>query len=441
MQLLLPLPDTSEFRVRASGPALVVASIHTARHEVVNAPDIVQIIHSTCFPQHSRRYANFTLPVAGEYLLEAIKIYDVYSPYGPHDHTACTSFDLNPCFVGRVRVMPTAADSPAARYQPPLRAWVARSPTQVWTRHQQCSHISLGTYRPRGAAEEPRPLHNLTGSNAGHAQFEWRQWDAKAAQYTQLPRPPCERAPMCMLGDSHGRHICDAIPGCRHITQEHAGPDIAPSSRSCRGHGPFDVHGIARCCSRGLVILHVGQWDLGWPSDNLTRYGPLGATFRRALRPMVQALHAVLGKNLNVMSTHYIPLNCAVTQCPPSDWRTPPLIEQANRVMREIAEAESVPFIDTHDLLAPIWDHAPDWVHESPAVPAPFDALVDLVCSRRDESAGRPRHHHQPPEWVPRHGRAATDPARVMMRDESPVPHLERKSSKHLKLPGKLITA
>ena len=116
-----------------------------------------------------------------------------------------------------------------------------------------------------------------------------------------------------MVGDSHGRNLCKRLAGCRAVTQEHVGTTITPTSQRCRG-----MDGLARCCRTGPVFLHVGQWDLGWPSKNLTLWGASGARFHATLRSMVGMLREVFGQRLELMATHPNPLNCATTQCEPT---------------------------------------------------------------------------------------------------------------------------
>jgi len=72
MLIFLPLPPTNaEFRVRASGPALCLGSVHwTDRPIELDAA--VQVLHRTSdFLASSHRYVRLVLPLAGEYVLEA----------------------------------------------------------------------------------------------------------------------------------------------------------------------------------------------------------------------------------------------------------------------------------------------------------------------------------------------------------------------------------
>ena len=69
----------------------------------------------------------------------------------------------------------------------PERLWVGEPLTQLWTRHQQCSHISSGTYTPRVAIEEPRPLH-IFSSYELHRRFRWLERNASSREYIARPR-------------------------------------------------------------------------------------------------------------------------------------------------------------------------------------------------------------------------------------------------------------
>jgi hypothetical protein len=92
MLIFLP-PTNAEFRVRASGPALCLGSVHwTDRPIELDAA--VQVLHRTSdFLASSHRYVRLVLPLVGEYLLEAIQLYDAFN-LTSHMRTTCTSADL-----------------------------------------------------------------------------------------------------------------------------------------------------------------------------------------------------------------------------------------------------------------------------------------------------------------------------------------------------------
>ena len=49
--------------------------------------------------------------------------------------------------------------------------------------------------------------------------------------------------------------------------------------------------------------------------------------------------------------------------CPQKDWRYPPVIDAYNEILQRLSETKNVPYIDTNDIVGPMWDSADDWCH------------------------------------------------------------------------------
>ncbi len=49
--------------------------------------------------------------------------------------------------------------------------------------------------------------------------------------------------------------------------------------------------------------------------------------------------------------------------CPPKDWRYPPVIDEYNRIIEDISNANGLPYVDTTDIVGPMWDSGDDWCH------------------------------------------------------------------------------
>ena len=47
----------------------------------------------------------------------------------------------------------------------------------------------------------------------------------------------------------------------------------------------------------------------------------------------------------------------------PADWRTPPVIEQYNSIIRNVSFSMNVSYIDTNFIIRPMWDSAEDFCH------------------------------------------------------------------------------
>ena len=77
-----------------------------------------------------------------------------------------------------------------------------------------------------------------------------------------------------------------------------------------------------------------------------------------------------------------IPLNCDVTTCPPTDWRSPPMIDEFNRLARRAAAAHRLPIIDSASVVEPMWDAASDYKHPHGVVLEALATLVHRALSR-----------------------------------------------------------
>jgi hypothetical protein len=51
------------------------------------------------------------------------------------------------------------------------------------------------------------------------------------------------------------------------------------------------------------------------------------------------------------------------SSCPPRDWRYPPVIEGYNSIIKSLCEKYELPFLDTNDIIGPMWDSGDDWCH------------------------------------------------------------------------------
>ena len=49
--------------------------------------------------------------------------------------------------------------------------------------------------------------------------------------------------------------------------------------------------------------------------------------------------------------------------CPPTDWRSPPVIDMYNQITKRLCEKFKIPLIETNDIFGIMWDRASDWRH------------------------------------------------------------------------------
>ena len=120
--------------------------------------------------------------------------------------------------------------------------------------------------------------------------------------------------------------------------------------------GGFD-HIPEATLSCSVMFVSVGQWALSAQTSGK----PYSAgRFRREMEQVAARLKAYnvkVGRPVAVLhSLNYSPLGYSRLQCPAADWRTPDRIEAFNAVLQQVALKASLHFVDTTDVIGPIWD-------------------------------------------------------------------------------------
>ena len=130
-----------------------------------------------------------------------------------------------------------------------------------------------------------------------------------------------------------------------------------------------------------------GQWDAGWPcrvcfsaaeradpgrhncviSSAPARCPPKLGVFERQVGEQLEALIARgMKEKIALLTLTHSGLGCVTTVCErglPKDWRTPPVLDAMNAVLRRLAHKQGVGLIDTIAITAPMWDHSLDFKH------------------------------------------------------------------------------
>lgn len=114
------------------------------------------------------------------------------------------------------------------------------------------------------------------------------------------------------------------------------------------------------------TVIAEGQWSAGRKPVG-DRYRSIPATLFPAYRDEVEAMILRLQKSgvteFILCSIHYNPLGDLKTTCPPKDWRSPPVIDMYNDIIRNLTEEMNVPYIGTNFIIGPMWDSAKDICH------------------------------------------------------------------------------
>jgi len=110
---------------------------------------------------------------------------------------------------------------------------------------------------------------------------------------------------------------------------------------------------------------HPASFALGRPM--LVSEYAANMTFElKSIQSLVAKQQQQLGApaRLFVRSMNYNPLGDMKLFHPPTDWRTPPVVDAYNAALQTIAIALGIPYIDSSTtIIEPMWDSAPDWCH------------------------------------------------------------------------------
>jgi hypothetical protein len=110
------------------------------------------------------------------------------------------------------------------------------------------------------------------------------------------------------------------------------------------------------------VILGSGQWDAGWPESKPTSF----QEYEEILNSTVPLILEILSKaNIDVYyrSMHYNPLGDMILHCPPTDWRSPSVVDMYNKITQRVCKLHGMKWIDTNEIMGIMWDRAEDWCH------------------------------------------------------------------------------
>lgn len=199
-------------------------------------------------------------------------------------------------------------------------------------------------------------------------QFQW-QWPGSSTRQlsvANLPVPPTKMT-VCLLGSSHARKIYEYLQegGVENAT------NIQVQYHDVRMPFQVTVSNIQAMIARGgcdILVISVGQWPAG-KQFRINADGPMN--FRRfylEYQSMIQRIHENF-PNIPALyrSINYNPIGALIAKCPPTDWRSPAVIDGYNAAIQqavdEIQDPAHVRFLDTDFLVGPMWDAASDWCH------------------------------------------------------------------------------
>lgn len=161
---------------------------------------------------------------------------------------------------------------------------------------------------------------------------------------------------VCLIGDSHSRDLF--LHGNKLNVESVVFVYIPTTFPTEFRVSWLDIHNCT------YAVVSYGQW----PGSHMNKGPPYTQTryeleMRRVVTLLQQHNHA--RTQVFVHSVNYNGLMAYQTSCPPSDFRTPPLIDMYNNVLRKLCKELDIEFIDMNHIMGPMWDSAVDWCHPS----------------------------------------------------------------------------
>ena len=199
----LPASGSAEYRARASGPALVMASVEDGSPASLHATPALRILHAE-FDEESTRFARFDLPLPGEYLLEVTRLFRDFDVANPRSYCVHPEDLRTPVFLGTLYV----PGGVTAAHKAARSLWVAKAgtPSFVVTRIQTCNG-NRPTEVANGNATRSRKwmVRESTPSvPASQSPLLAYSWLDELGQYAR--RKPPDVPGLCLVGGSHAGH-------------------------------------------------------------------------------------------------------------------------------------------------------------------------------------------------------------------------------------------
>ena len=118
---------------------------------------------------------------------------------------------------------------------------------------------------------------------------------------------------------------------------------------------------VRKALGCNITIVGLGQWSAGKKPRKVVP----ATTFPEYMKSLKTGIThwKALGIKMVLRKMHYNPLGDIKTQCPPQDHRSPPVIDGYNEIVQSLARKHNITYIDTGDVMDPMWDSAGDYCH------------------------------------------------------------------------------
>ncbi|GFH48980.1 hypothetical protein CTEN210_05460 [Chaetoceros tenuissimus] len=198
-----------------------------------------------------------------------------------------------------------------------------------------------------------------SGSMDRFSSYSYEFLNSNFIQYHNLQKN--NELKICAGGQSHARFLSNhlsLILTDLNITSIEIGhvPLSYPREMSSRR-----IINRAKLCN--ITILGLGQWSAGKKPRKV-----IPATlFEDYFKELEQGILFWKKNNINFFfrKTHYNPLGDIKNTCPPTDWRSPSVIDGYNEITRFLTKKHNITFIESGSVIDAMWDSAEDFCHYS----------------------------------------------------------------------------
>ena len=173
--------------------------------------------------------------------------------------------------------------------------------------------------------------------------------------------PEQRQRKICFVGQSHSREIIV------HLTNSGVFFGVAVQIEA-KFPADFNTAVIeqVRVEACTVIVLGIGQWPAGYPGGEPFGFDEYAEEMFVSLtnfRVQLKELYGTHRPHIFVRSVHENPLGNQISKCPPTDWRNPEVIRIYNEILEGVCSRVGLHFIDTNEIIQPLWDSAEDWCH------------------------------------------------------------------------------
>mmetsp|Transcript_12708 Transcript_12708/g.30292 ORF Transcript_12708/g.30292 Transcript_12708/m.30292 type:complete len:553 (+) Transcript_12708:102-1760(+) len=206
---------------------------------------------------------------------------------------------------------------------------------------------------------EPSPFCPLTCADS-----KCRKLCVKKSQNSYLAQKV--RFKVCLIGASHSVHLAYSLHklnlGRWFFHVQEAYPKGINEEFFLRKHKELGC---------GIFVIGIGQWPSSWAMGTPFLFEQYKSEMARIVNTVASMPPQIGNTTFQVYfrSMHHMPVGDVTGTCPPQDWRSPPVVESYNYLLKQAVQAvepcteTNIAYLDTSFITQSMWDVAYDFCH------------------------------------------------------------------------------